>query len=227
MKGLKYLITITDREYAEQYLEFFRKNGIERVYAQLCSGTATDATLDYLGLAKTKKIMFRAFVHSEKVDALKQGLLSEMALGVAGGGIAVFISVDGIGGQTALKHLVGEKPLNNTEGRDMDANMSKLVLIVTIADKGYSEKVMEAARGAGASGGTVLKAHGTGAEIAKFFGVSICEEKEMVYIVSSREGRDVIMHAIMDKAGVKTEAHGVVFSLPVDKVVGIKHFEEI
>jgi nitrogen regulatory protein PII len=227
MKGLKYLITITDREYAEQYLEFFRKNGIERVHAQLCSGTATDATLDYLGLAKTKKIMFRTFVHSEMVDTIKNGLLSEMALGLAGGGIAVFISVDGIGGQTALKHLVGEKPVNNTEETVMDANSSKLVLIVTIADKGYSEKVMEAARGAGASGGTVIKAHGTGAEIAKFFGVSISEEKEMVYIVAKRTDRDAIMKAIMEKAGNNTDAHGIVYSLPVDSVAGVRSLENV
>ena len=90
-----------------------------------------------------------------------------------------------------------------------------------------TELVMEAARGAGANGGTVVRAKGTGAEIAKFFGVSISEEKEMVYIVSSRKGRDDIMKAIMEKAGGKTEAHGVVFSLPVDGVIGIREFESL
>ena len=109
----------------------------------------------------------------------------------------------------------------------MDENMSKLVLIVTIADKGYSEKVMEAARGAGASGGTVLKAHGTGAEIAKFFGVSISEEKEMVYIVAKRTDRDAIMKAIMEKAGNTTDAHGIVYSLPVDSVAGVRSLENV
>ena len=84
---------------------------------------------------------------------------------------------------------------------------------------------MDAARSAGASGGTVVKAKGTGAELAKFFGVSISEEKEMVYIVASRNDRDNIMKAIMEKAGNNTDAHGVVFSLPVDSVVGIKNFE--
>jgi hypothetical protein len=31
----------------------------------------------------------------------------------------------------------------------------------------------------------------------------------------------------MEKAGVNTDAHGVIFSLPVDSVVGIKEFEGI
>ena len=103
---------------------------------------------------------------------------------------------------------------------------SKSVLIITVVDKGNTDVVMDAARSAGARGGTVVKAKGTGAEIAKFFGVSISEEKEMVYIVATREGRDGIMRAIMEKAGSNTDAHGVVFSLPVDGVVGIKGFEE-
>jgi len=104
---------------------------------------------------------------------------------------------------------------------------SKSILIITIVDKGNTELVMDAARAAGAGGGTVMRAKGTGAEIAKFFGVSISEEKEMVYIVASRKGRDDIMRAIMEKAGRNTEAHGVVFSLPVDKVIGIREFEQI
>ena len=86
---------------------------------------------------------------------------------------------------------------------------------------------MESARSAGATGGTVLKAHGTGAEIAKFFGVSISEEKEMVYIVAKRDDRDAIMKAIMAKAGNNTNAHGIVYSLPVDSVAGIRSLENL
>ena len=60
---------------------------------------------------------------------------------------------------------------------------SKSVLIIVIVNKGNTDVVMDAARSVGAGGGTVARAKGTGAEMAKFFGVSISEEKEMVYIV--------------------------------------------
>ena len=93
-------------------------------------------------------------------------------------------------------------------------------------DKGYAETAMEAARAAGATGGTIVRAKGTGAEMAKFFGVSISEEKEMLYIVSDRPSRDAIMRAVMEKVGSKTDAHGVVFTLPVDSVCGIRRWEE-
>ena len=48
----------------------------------------------------------------------------------------------------------------------------------------YTEKVMDAARQAGAAGGTVVHAKGTGAKYAKFFGLTLADEKEMIYIVS-------------------------------------------
>ena len=97
-----------------------------------------------------------------------------------------------------------------------------------VLNKGFTDTVMDAARAVDARGGTIVKARGTGAGFEdKFFGVSITEEKEMVYIVAKRDIRDDIMKAIMEKAGVNTDAHGVIFSLPVDNVVGLKAFENV
>ena len=223
MLGLKYLITITKREYSEQYIEFFRRHGVNGVLSKLCNGTASDTTLDYLGLEKTDKVMFETMVHEKDCVDIEKGLIMEMDIEAAGNGIATFIPVDGVGGKSSLKYFAGEQPVDKKENVMEE---SKSVLIVTVVDKGNTETVMNAARNVGASGGTVVRAKGTGAEIAKFFGVSISVEKEMVYIVAKREMRDAIMHAIMESAGSNTDAHGIVFSLPVDKVVGIRSFEE-
>lgn len=223
MQGLKQLIVVTNRQYSESYLDFFRKFKVARVMSKLCNGTANEKTLDIMGIEKTEKIMFEAFIREELLDDIIKGLLTETDISVAGNGIAMVIPVDGIGGSSSLEFFAGEAPIEKKEIKKvMD---SSAVLIVTVVDKGNTELVMDSAREVGASGGTVVHAKGTGAEIAKFFGVSISEEKEMVYIVAKRSDRDNIMHAIMEKAGPNTDAHGVLFSLPVDKVVGIRSFE--
>ena len=55
-------------------------------------------------------------------------------------------------------------------------------LIMAIMNEGYSDTVMDAARSAGAGGGTVLHAKGTGrARAEKFFGVSLADEKDRTY----------------------------------------------
>lgn len=227
MKGIKLMVTITPREYTENYLDFFHRHGVNNVVSMLCNGTATESVLDLLAIENKEKIMFNAMVREDNLPDLIKGLLAEMDIMAAGKGVAVFIPIDCIGGSSSLKFFVGEQPIEKKESDKMSNTESNIVMIITLVDKGNTELVMEAARSAGANGGTVVRAKGTGAEIAKFFGVSISEEKEMVYIISRRDGRDAIMKAIMEKAGANTDAHGVLFSLPVDSVVGLKAFENI
>ena len=219
MTGYKYLITIANRKFAEEYLEFFKDYNINHVLEKFCNGTATNTTLDFLGLKDNHNVMFETLITNEKTKELIKGLRNEMNIEGAGNGIALFISVDGIGGKSSKEYFIDEKNSESKENTNMESYNS--VLIITIVDKGNTELVMDSAKAAGATGGTVVRAHGTGTDIAKFFCITISEEKEMVYIVSSRANRDNIMKAIMEKAGRGTAAHGVVFSLPIDKVIGM------
>ena len=100
-------------------------------------------------------------------------------------------------------------------------------LLVVMANQGYTEQIMDAAREANATGGTVIHAKGTGAISAKkFFGLSIAAEKEMVFIVAKTDSKKEIMRAIMQNAGADTEANSLVFSLPVNDTAGFKLMEE-
>ncbi len=229
MNGIKYFLAITRREYTEQYLDFFKSHGLERLFTTLCLGTTSRSTLDLLGLESNKRVMIKGFIKEDVLEQVEKGLMKEMQIDVPGNGIFMSIPVDGVGGISAYKHLVGGEPQAQAEKKEKDMSevKEKIALIITIVDKGNTELVMDAARSAGAGGGTVVKATGTGAQIAKFFGVSISEEKEMVYIVATKESRDGIMKAIMEKAGNGTDAHGVVFSLPVESVLGIRSLENL
>lgn len=100
----------------------------------------------------------------------------------------------------------------------------KFELIITIVNRGFADDAMDAAKVAGASGGTILYARGTGVhEAEKFFGITIQPEKEVVLILTEYEKRREIMRAIVKGAGLKTEGRGMAFSLPVEDVVGIVH----
>lgn len=100
---------------------------------------------------------------------------------------------------------------------------TKYELIVVIANHGHSEEVMDAARDKGAGGGTVIHAKGTGLERAeKFLGVSIADEKEMIFIVARTEDKNRIMKSIMENAGLNSKARSVVFSMPVTDTAGLR-----
>ncbi len=105
--------------------------------------------------------------------------------------------------------------------------MIKYDLILTIVNRGFADEVMSAAKKAGAFGGTVINARGTGThELQEFFGALIQPEKELVLILTQKEKRNEIMTAICKYAGLNKEGMGISFSLPVDAVAGISAFKD-
>ena len=97
----------------------------------------------------------------------------------------------------------------------------KYELIVSIVNAGFSESVMEAAKEAGARGGTVIHGRGTAnKESEKFFGITVQPEKEVVLIVVSKDIKEKVLHALYKSVGLDTRGQGIAFSLPVDGAVG-------
>ena len=95
-------------------------------------------------------------------------------------------------------------------------------LIVATVDHGFSQEAMDAARTAGAGGGTVIHGHRVGNEQeASLWGLSFQEAKDIVLIVADNDSKNSIMTAISEKCGMKSEAKGMVISLPIDTVTGI------
>lgn len=95
-------------------------------------------------------------------------------------------------------------------------------LILCIINAGYSDTIMDAAREAGATGGTVLNARGTvNKEAEAFFHITIQPEKEIVMILVPTGIKDDVLHALYNKGGLGTSCQGIAFSLPVDNVAGL------
>ena len=134
-------------------------------------------------------------------------------------GIAWAVPIKSVGGGKILAYL--------NDGRQDARYTFSYERIVTIANEGRTDTVMNAARAAGAMGGTVLHSKGTTSpESEKFLGVSIAKEKEVILIVARKEQKADIMRSIMTRAGADTDAGAVVFSVPVSEVAGFGMFDE-
>jgi nitrogen regulatory protein PII len=85
-------------------------------------------------------------------------------------------------------------------------------LITVILNKGFADDAMEAARKAGATGGTIIYAHGTGRqEDVKFFGVTLVPEKEMLMILTPTGSAAPIVEAIRTLPCLAQPASGIAF----------------
>lgn len=100
-------------------------------------------------------------------------------------------------------------------------------LIITIVNKGDSQKVVESSKKAGADGGTLLFGRGTGIhEHAKLFGITIEPEKEVVLTLVKRDMCERVLDAIVSEADLNKPGKGIAFILEVERVVGINHLLE-
>lgn len=227
MKNLYWLVTIIQRNDAQEYEEFYLSNGVGVAYSVPCNGTAHARTLNLLGLERTEKSMLFSVIAEDTLKMLKRKLTVEMKIDLPNRGVAMAIPMSGIGGKTALEYLTAGQELDTTEKTEEKKMQSDYELIVAIYEKGYTDMVMDAAREAGARGGTTIKAKGTAAGAEKFFGLSLAVEKEIVFIVSNQEKKKEIMKAIMQKAGIETKAHALVFSLPVSETAGFRFADTV
>ena len=83
-------------------------------------------------------------------------------------------------------------------------------LILTIVDRGFADDVMDAAKSAGARGGTILHARGTGAQEAeKFFGIVVQPEKELVMILVEHAAQ----YAVFAAADQNPPQSGTIFTI--------------
>ena len=155
---------------------------------------------------------------------------NKMYIEVPGNGIVVSVPLNSVGGKRSFEYILDGQTLGSgdrkssifAEREKRMAVNTDFELLFVIANEGYTDLIMDAARSAGASGGTVIKAKGTGAEYTeKFFGFSIASEKEIHFIVVPAQGRNNIMKAIMEKAGLDSKAQSIVFSLPVSNAIGL------
>lgn len=220
MSGAVLTITITDRHYGEEFAAWFQSHNIPLVLSTLGQGTATTEVLDMLGLAATEKsVLLCVTPHTPR---LVHRAAKELWLDTPGRGIMMTVPISSIGGAAAKDYL-----LHNQEAEEIMEKELTHELIVVITNQGHTDQVMDAARAAGAAGGTSLHAKGTGTELArKFFGVSIAAEKELVLILTKAETRNAIMKAIMTHAGMRTAAQSLVFSLPVCEIAGFRLLED-
>ena len=130
-----------------------------------------------------------------------------------------------IGGKRQLRFLTEDRGFEKEEESSLKG--TDYELLVVIANQGYTDVIMDAARKANATGGTVIHAKGTGMEKAeKFLGVSLAQEKEMIFMVTKTKDNNGIMQSIMKEAGIGSKAGAIVFSLPVTETAGMRLIEK-
>ncbi len=95
-------------------------------------------------------------------------------------------------------------------------------LIVISVNEGYSESVMQVARKAGATGGTVIKGRLADAEqFTEFVNTEVDGEREILFILAPSKVGGQIMTDVNRDFGITSPANGIIFAVPTEKAFKI------
>ena len=225
MSDLYVMVSIINRSAVKKFTALYEQYGVSVNFVTVGSGTAVNEILDAFGLEKTEKAVILSVITDTTWQNIKKGLQNKLKIDIPGTGIAFTIPLSSIGGKKPLFFLTENQ--NFEKGDESTLKDTKYELLVIIANQGYTDIIMDAARSENAAGGTVIHAKGTGmAGSEKFFGMTIGNEKEMIFIVVKTSMKNKIMKAVMDKAGTGSKAQSSIFSLPVTDTAGMRLIED-
>lgn len=221
--GLRILMLIGTPKIAQKAGALFQEGNVPIHYQFHAKGTATSEVTDMLGLGNTNKKILLSIMPRVFADRMMDKMQRELNLARPNSGIAFSFPITGGSGMVVrkLKELsANDELLLREEVKDMPEN--KYTMIMTVANQGFSEEIMEAARSAGAFGGTVFHARQiVNEETMQFWGLRIQPEKEILIILAANENKLAIMQSISEKCGIRSEAKGIAFSIPIDRVIGL------
>ena len=218
------LVLIATPKLCDKAATLFSNSAMPIQYRLSGEGTASSEIMDTLGFGGVDKGVLLSTVPEEFGREMLKLLHSKLGLDAVNSGISFTIPLTGASKLLAdimnstvdnSKEIIQRKGENEMTG-------SENALVVAFVNRGFSGEVMDAAREAGAGGGTVLHSHSIGSkETAGFWGLGIQEEKDIVLIITDNERKKDIMTKIGEKCGINSKANGTVVSLPIDSVTGI------
>ena len=220
---LYYLMSVVNRKQAVAMQDIYRKQHLSVVLTNYGRGTATSEHLSLYNLEPSEKAVIGSVATTESMKSLIRAAKKEMYLDIPGNGVMMAIPLKSVGGGTSLAQLTEGQTIG---GIKPDMNFEHELIIVILND-GHADTVMNAARSAGAEGGTVLHAKGSGQEKTRqFFGMSIAKEKDLIYILAAAKKKSEIMKRITADCGPETPVGAICFSLPVSEVCGLRRMDD-
>ena len=245
-RKVRALITIVDYSLGMGIIDYYKEKKASFVFSTHGYGTATSDILNYMGLAEVKKSVTLTVLEKSNAEYTLWELGKRMNFNKPGKGIAFTVPISSMNKffvnmmeeyndinitdkeKDKLRIMLSQEKnptlkFQSIERKDEDMNTDyPYELIFTIVGREYLESAKEAAKKAGARGGTSIHALGLGnAEAFKFLGITINPEKEIMLNVVKKEDKVKVMSAIVEEVGIATEGQGICFAIPVDYAMGL------
>ena len=230
-KRAKLLVCIIKKEDEIALTEACNSCCVSLHFSGIGYGTAKSNYMSYLGLDEIEKRVVYSLIPAYSEARVLKAINRRLKLYLMGNGIAFTVPLSGISSivsNAILSTPVRDDATADTQKSTTEKENSRMhELIVAVVNQKYTDKVLDCSRAAGATGATILHTRSVNNKQAEqLIGTSFKQETDTIAFLTSSEYKAQIMEAIRDNAGLKTEGGAVIFSLPVDFLVGIGRFDD-
>lgn len=220
------MLSVIGRGKGKTYRTMLEKRGIPFHLQTVGFGTAPSEMMDIFGLGSNDKDIMISLSPRAVVESLAAELAKNMDTAPRYGGLMMIIPLRAINRLSAeiLSRSAAETGDKEKSEDSAMNNEYKHQMIMISVNQGYTDDVMQTARKAGATGGTILRARLAGEEKLQQFDAPDTapdEEKEIIMILASETDAARIMSEVNREHGLKTDAKGMIWAVPVERALKI------
>lgn len=215
------LLSIVELDKGKKLIKELENINIRLNFQTIGFGTAPTEMMDIFGLGSIDKDIIISLGAESAVKDMMANFGSTFESHSKYGGLMIILEISAA--SRVLTEILNFNNSKNTEkGNGAMKNEHHNNLIILAVNEGYSDDVMQVARRAGATGGTVIK--GRLADIEQFAGlgnVNMSGEREILCILAPLNTSKQIMEEVNKEFGLNSDANGIVFAIPTEKAYKI------
>ena len=225
----KLLVSIINKEDEELLTQTINSCCTAMHFSGIGNGTARSHYRSYFGFYEIEKRVVFSIIPERCEHSLLNHVGRALKLYLLGRGIAFTLPLSAISNiieDAVLLSPDRDAPKNTKSPVSKKEKSSMHELVIAVVNEKYSDAAIDAARAAGATGATVFHTRSIdNARVEQNMGTALAEDTDTIFLLTTSEYKLKIMEALRDSAGLKTEGSAVIFSLPVDDLVGIGRFD--
>ena len=231
-RKVKLLVGIINKEDEQRFTDIVNEYATAVHFSGLGHGTARSSYMTYFGFNEIEKCITMSLIPGSSEHTILSAIGHGLKLYLVGRGIAFTLPLSGI------SSIINDAVLSGVDKTDKPSTKRAPIskkkekermheLVIAVVNSKYTDIAIDAARAAGATGATIFNTRSVNnAKAEQSIGTTLRQDTDSIFFLTSLEYKAKIMEAVRDVAGLKTDGGAVIFSLPVDDLVGIGRFEE-
>ena len=214
------LMSIVERDKGKKLIKELTTVGINMNFQCVGFGTAPTEMMDIFGLGTKDKDIVISLGNEDRVKDMMSNFGTTFESHNEYGGLMIIMKMSAV--SRILNELLGYNTnINSEKGNEVMKNEHHNNLILVAVNEGYADDVMQVAKKAGATGGTVIKGRLADVEQFAAVGEKVDGEREILCILAPQKTSHQIMENVNKEFGFTSDANGTIFAVPTEKAYKI------